>query len=257
MPRKEPPHPPRWPAIALAAVATAALALLPGAASARGASRTIGPPERLDIEHGPPAFYYPPNGRGQKPVVVYLHGRGGYPDQDCQKWAKVAREIGWVLCPSGQEDRGGGARGWSNNWPASKVTVDRALAALREKFGRRVQLRGNILVGFSEGAYVAMNVGVREPDVYNRWLILAASTSYWGGEGEAALAQNRKRLKRVYLLTGAQDEVVNSTRRVFDLLDDAGVHVILRTPNDLGHEVPETRMRELYRRPLRWLAAVK
>jgi predicted esterase len=186
-------------------------------------------------------------------VLVYLHGRGGNPEMDCTKWAPVARDFGWILCPSGPEDRGGGARAWANNWIAAKNVVDSALAALREKFGRRVQLRGNTLIGFSEGAFAAMNIGVREPEVYNRWLILAANDGYWGGEGQEELEKQYARIKRVYLLTGEQDGVVDNTRRVFDILDQAGVHVIMRTPEWLAHEIPEDRMRRLYNRPLRWL----
>lgn len=212
-------------------------------------------PERLELGQGAPAYFYRPKASGQRPVVMYLHGRGGNPEQDCMKWAKVARDVGWLLCPSGIESRGGGGRGWSNNWRASKGVVDRALAALREKFGRRVQLYGNILVGYSEGAFVAMNIGVREPRVYNRWLILAANDSYWLGEGEAELRSASRRIKRVYLLTGERDLVVANTRRVFDILDELGVRVIVRTPGDLGHEIPDARMKELYERPLRWLAA--
>lgn len=217
-----------------------------------------GPPQTLEIEGSAPAYYYPPRAKGVKrPVVVYLHGRGANPAQDCQKWALVAREFGWVLCPSGQEDRGEGARGWGNNWPAAREAVDRAFAALAKKAGRFMQTRGNTLIGFSEGAYVAMNVGVREPEVYNRWLILAANDVYWGGEGNDELKKSRAKIKRVYLLTGGQDGVVDNSRRVFDTLDAARVHVILRTPDDLGHEVPEERMRELYHRPLKWLAGGK
>lgn len=242
---------------ALAACLTLAL----GAPAAGARPRTPappaapGPPEELPVEGSAPAYYYPPKSTSrQRPVLVYLHGRGGRPEDDCRKWARVAREFGWLLCPSGQEDRGGGARGWGNNWVAAQAAVDRALAAFHKKAGRRAQTRGNTLIGFSEGAYVAMNVGVREPQVFNRWLILAANTTYWGGEGEAELARSRAKLKRVYLLTGAQDEIVDSSRRVFDLLDRARVHVRLRVVDGLGHEIPEDRMVELYRRPLRWLA---
>ncbi|HEY3595190.1 MAG TPA: hypothetical protein VGL13_14995 [Polyangiaceae bacterium] len=212
---------------------------------------------KLDIEGSAPAFYYQPlGGRGLRPVVVFLHGRGGNPQRDCEKWGRVAREFGWVVCPSGPEDRGAGARGWANNWTAAKAVVDKAMNALRDKFGRRVQLKGNTLIGFSEGAYVAMNVGVREPEVFNRWLILAANDDYWGGEGAGELEKRYAHIKRVYLLTGEHDEVVGSTRRVFQLLDDAGVHVMMRIPEDLAHEIPEDRMRTLYRRPLRWLNSI-
>jgi predicted esterase len=216
----------------------------------------LGRPRKLDLAGSAPAYYYPPDGgRGLQPVLLFLHGRGGNPERDCAKWGRVAREFGWVVCPSGPEDRGAGARGWANNWTAAKSVVDKAMAALREKFGRRVQLRGNTLIGFSEGAYVAMNVGVREPEVFNRWLILAANDVYWGGEGQDELEKRYARIKRVYLLTGEHDEVVGETRRVFHLLDDAGVHVMLRIPEGLAHEIPEDRMRTLYRRPLRWLNA--
>src|SRR5262249_54149336 len=139
-------------------------------------------PERLEVPGTAPAYFYPPLERGQKPVILFLHGRGAVPQRDCAKWGKVAREVGWVLCPSGPEDRGDGTRGWANNWMAAKTVIDQALAALRKKKGRRVQLKGTLLVGFSEGAFVAMNVGVREPAVFSRWLILAANDNYWQGE---------------------------------------------------------------------------
>jgi predicted esterase len=238
-------------------VAVLACVIGPGVAHARGTATAVGPPERLDLPGMAPAFYYTPTAsRGLKPILLYLHGRGGNPEVDCAKWGQVAREFGWIVCPSGPEDRGGGARGWSNNWLSAKNVVDKTVAALREKFGRRVQLRGNTLIGFSEGAFIAMNVGVREPETFNRWLILAANDSYWGGEGQEELEKRYARIKRVYLLTGEQDYVVDSTRRVFDLLDQAGVHVIMRTPEDLAHEIPEDRMKRLYRRPLRWLNAI-
>jgi predicted esterase len=224
----------------------------------RGTATLPRPPEQLEIKGFAPAYYYPPRVQSQmRPAIVYLHGRGGYPEHDCMKWRHVASEIGWLICPSGPEDRGDGARGWANDWVAAKTIIDRSIAALRAKVGRKVQLRGNTLIGFSEGAFIAMNVGVREPRVFNRWLILAATDWYWGGDGEADLKKSRHIIKRVYLLTGDRDEAVDATRRVFDLLDEAGVHVLMRTPEGLAHEVPADKMRLLYRRPLRWLNAVK
>ncbi len=215
-------------------------------------------PESLDVPGSAPAYYFPPRNRSaQRPVIVYVHGRGAYPREDCKKWASVATEFGWLLCPSGQQDEGNGARSWGNAWPVAQRVVDNALAGLRQKYGRKVQLQGNVLVGFSEGAYVAMNVGARESRVFNRWLILASTPRYWGPWGVDALQQNRQSLKRVYLLTGALDEVADESRDVQEVLKNHRVKSRLDLVDDLGHEVPASRMRQLYRGPLRWLVRAK
>ena len=215
-------------------------------------------PVTLEVPHQAPAYFYPPTSRtGKKHVVVWVHGRGGNPEADCRKWAGVVREHGWLLCPSGGEDRGGGARGWNNNWPQAKGTIEAAFNALRAKHSRFIPAKGHTLIGFSEGALIAMNVGVRDPETFNRWLILAANDVYWGGEGLSELKKSQRKIRRVYLLTGGQDGVVDNTRRVFESMEKENVKVRMWTPEDIGHEVPADRMQTFYRRPLRWLMTSK
>lgn len=200
-------------------------------------------------------FYYEPVGTGRKslrPVIFFLHGRGGDAASDCRRWARIARKLGWLVCPSGPVLHGGG-RSWGNNWMAGHDTMMGALQALRAKYGRRVQLYGNTLVGFSEGAHVAMNVGVRQPRTFNRWLILGASDAYWGGQGFEALQAGRAALRRVYLITGEQDSVVERTRVVANWLERARVATRVSTPEDLAHELALETRAELYRTALVWL----
>lgn len=208
------------------------------------------------LELGPQrAYYYAPVGPGRlgmKPVIVYLHGRGGNPAHDCRRWAKVARRVGWLVCPAGPAVHNSG-RAWNNNWVNAHSVTMRAIQGLRERYGRRVQLYGNTLVGFSEGAYAAMNVGVREPRTFNRWLILAASSTYWGGPGIEALQTARQRVRRVYLITGARDEVVDGTRETEAWLKRARVTTRVSTPSDMGHEVLLEKKPFLYEQALRWL----
>jgi predicted esterase len=202
-----------------------------------------------------PIYYYEPIGPGRlamRPVLMYLHGRGGNPAADCDRWARVARALGWLVCPSGPIEQGSG-RSWNNNWPAARTATMAALKALREKYGRRVQLYGNTMIGFSEGAYVAMNIGIREPRSFNRLLILAANTKYWGAAGRQELDQARSRIKRVYLITGERDEVIEETRTVRGWLREAGVRTRITTPADMGHEVAIPKKAELYRMALVWL----
>jgi LysM repeat protein/predicted esterase len=200
-------------------------------------------------------YYYRPVGRGRlgmRPVIFYLHGRGGDPKKDCDRWAKVARRWGWLVCPSGPEDRGSG-RGWASNWALGHHLVMASLEALRNKFGRRVQLYGNTIVGFSEGAYVAMNVGVREPRAFNRWLILAGTSTYWGGPGMEALDEARRQLKRVFFITGVNDEVMPGTEDALERLRGVRVPTRLAVPEDMGHEVLLESKAGLYREALLWL----
>jgi predicted esterase len=202
-----------------------------------------------------PAYYFEPTGpgrHGMRPILIYLHGRGGHPEKDCQRWAPVARRLGWLVCPSGPSPYGDG-RAWNNNWPSAHSATMAAIQVLRKKYGRRVQLYGNTLIGFSEGAYAAMNVGVREPHVFNRWLILAATDRYWGGPGLEALQTAKERVRRVFLITGEHDGVIDGTHQVEDWLGRAGVDTRVITPNDMGHELALDRKPELYHQALAWL----
>jgi predicted esterase len=128
-----------------------------------------------------------------------------------------------------------------------------SLEALRNKFGRRVQLYGNTIIGFSEGAYVAMNVGVREPRAFNRWLILAGTSTYWGGPGLEALDGARHQLKRVFFITGVNDEVMPGTEDATKRLREVRVPTRLAVPDDMGHEVLLQRRPGIYREALLWL----
>jgi predicted esterase len=213
--------------------------------------------QELPIAGSAPAYYFEPTGPGRsgmKPVIVYLHGRGAEPRQYCQRWARVARNLGWLVCPSGQEDRGDGKRGWGNNWIGGRGVVMAAIEGLRHRYGRRVQLYGNTLIGFSEGAFVAMNVGLRESHTFNRWLILGADTDYWGAAGLATLPEARGHVRRVYLITGQHDDVVDDADQVRRWLNRAGVPVRVSTPQGMGHEVALEKKPTMYQAALRWLA---
>jgi predicted esterase len=243
--------------VALATVlACLACVLAPRVAHARGSS-AVGDPQRLEVPGYPDAYYYKPRVKGMRPVLMYLHGRGGNPLEDCRKWARVGTQFGWVVCPQGPEDRGDGTRAWNNSVDAGKQVMDATLHALRDKYNRRVQLRGNVLIGFSEGAFIAMQVGLHDPVTWNRWLILAANDQYWWGDTDGLLEKNRNRFKRVYLFTGENDEVAENTVRVGEELKKERIPVKVRIAPGLGHEIPGDRMVTNYRRPLLWLVSAK
>lgn len=243
-------------ALLFALLVAAFAVLVPREALAKSGS-AIGDPLRLEVQGAPDAFYYKPRAKGARPILMYLHGRGGNPAEDCRKWARVATQFGWVVCPAGPGDVGGGARTWSNGAGDAQRIIDATVQAMRAKYKSRVLRRGNILIGFSEGAFVAMQVGLKDQGTWSKWLILGASDSYWGGDVAEALDESKRRVRRVYLLTGENDGVAQNTVRVGDTLKKNKVPVKVRLVPGMGHEVPSDRMISTYRRPLAWLVAAK
>jgi predicted esterase len=236
--------------VLFALIATAIFALFPRASWAKTAS--LADPLRIEVPGAPDAFYYKPRAKGAKPVIMYLHGRGGNPAEDCRKWARVGTQFGWVVCPSGTGTSESGGRSWANGTLDAQRVIDATIEALREKYKSKVQRRGNVLVGFSEGAWVAMNVGLKDQRTWSRWLILGASDAYWGDVSEA-LDKEKRKVQRVYLLTGENDGVAQNTVRVGETLKKVKVPVRVKLVPGMGHEVPSDRMVSTYRRPLAWL----
>jgi predicted esterase len=210
-------------------------------------------PETLDIPGFGEAFYYKPRAKARRPILLYLHGRGGNAFEDCRKWARVARQFGWIVCPEAPALGDNGGHTWNNDAVTAKKIVDATVAALREQYKGRLRARGNILIGFSEGAFLAQQIGLRDPAHWSRWLILAGNDRYWYGDAPQLLEQNRSKIRRVYLLTGENDDVAENTKRAGQMLKSARIPVRVRIAPGLGHEVPSDRMITNYRRPLRWL----
>jgi predicted esterase len=247
---------PRRTCLALAAFLVVVAALVPRTVRAHEAPTTPDPLV-IEVPGSPDAYYYKPRSRNRRSVVLYLHGRGGNAFEDCRKWARVARIFGWVVCPQGPTPTDTGGRTWNNDADTAKRIVDATLVALGEKYKGRLRTRGNILIGFSEGAFIAQQIGVRDPVHFSRWLILAANDRYWFGDAPQLMEQNHLKIRRVYLMTGENDEVAENTRRAGEMLKTAHIRVRVKIAPGLGHEVPADRMITNYRRPLRWLIAAR
>src|SRR5258708_1749464 len=108
----------------LLALAFAALATTMHVTRAEAKQDTTTPdPLTLEVPGFPDAYYYKPRSKAQKPILMYLHGRGGNPFEDCRKWAKVASQFGWLVCPGGQHDRGNGEHTWNNDPVTAKKLI--------------------------------------------------------------------------------------------------------------------------------------
>jgi predicted esterase len=240
--------------LALALAVASLVAVLAQARPAAAKEQVTSPdPLTLQVPGFADAYYYKPRTKALRPVLLYVHGRGGNALEDCRKWARVARQFGWVLCPQGPSATESGGRTWNNDAETARRIIDAAVDALKEKYKGRVRTHGDLLIGFSEGAFIAQQVGLRDPAHWNRWLILAANDRYWWGDAPQLLSENHGKIRRVYLITGENDQVAENTKRAGEMLKDARIRVRVKIAPGLGHEVPGDRMITTYRRPLRWL----
>lgn len=206
---------------------------------------------RVTVPHRPDAYVVEPKSDGAQPLVLVLHARNGDPEEDCRKWATVAAAYGWVLCPAGPVPTDNG-HSWGR-YDEAKKAIDEAIEALRAKYGARVRSSGNLVIGFSEGALVAQNLGLFEPERWSRWLILGGSDKYWGDSGPELLRAQRRKIARVVLITGEHDAVLEHSLRAGGMIRDAHIPVRVIVRRGLGHDVPADRMAQNFAPSLRWL----
>jgi predicted esterase len=218
--------------------------------------RAPGDPEQLELPGIPDAWFFRPRVGGRARVFVYLHARGADPRENCARFAPVVTPRGWLVCPQGPGMRGDGHRVWNNNAALAHRYTMTALDALFRRFPRRVRRNDNVVMGFSEGAFVAMQTGLMEPVVFPRWLIFAAHDGYVGMNSELYPAA-RRALRRVYLLTGAGDGIVERTRRAAALMRRERLgRVELRILPAAGHQLPPDFV-PVVRRALAWVTAIR
>ena len=214
------------------------------------------PPEMLTLRGMPGAWFYRPSAGGRQRVLLYLHSRGANPREACMHWHESTPRFGWLVCPIGPYDRGvRGGREWRNNATYARRESIAAIEALAARFPRRVRRHDNVIMGFSEGAYTAMNVGLWEPLTFPRWFIIAAHDGYIDSESDRIRA-NANSVRRVYLLTGQHDEIVEHTRRANDVLTRAWGRrrVHMRILERASHELPPNFIHDT-RRALLWVTA--
>jgi predicted esterase len=132
---------------------------------------------------------------GPRPAILALHEDGGDPADFLTTGAYVrrARRVGAVFIGvSGTVPLGPMAYRWSDDPSAN---AERIAHALDETKGRTSIAEGKVmLIGFSQGAQVALETAVRDPDVYRGAIAMSPSGLGWHlGEvaNHRALARQR------------------------------------------------------------------
>ena len=185
-------------AVALLGAVAAALVALPAkggdGASPQTATRTS---RVVPLAAGAlPVFGAPPAKPEQRlATFVYLHGVCGLTQNGCGHFEGAP---GWLVCPQANAACSNGGSAWGESVDDKLAVIDAALDASRAAWPES-RTAPVVLVGFSQGAYVAMDVARARPGQFAGMLLLGADTAHGVDRIRAA------RVPRVALACGAYD----------------------------------------------------
>ena len=134
-------------------------------------SSVVAAPAR--IPRGTVLAFAPENRGGKQPVFVYLHGIAGGPERGCAEFAHSVPTYGWLVCPHANV-REGQRYSWGGSLSAQWAVVQDALAQVAEE--PEVDPRAPVvLLGFSQGAYVAAQLVTAYPNKIRAVLFVGAN----------------------------------------------------------------------------------
>jgi predicted esterase len=166
-----------------------------------------------------------------KPVIVLLHGMCDAPENECPPIRAGVTHTGFLVCPRANGAcRNGGAM-WRGSPQAKRALVDESLAALATDYPGAAQTDHDVtLVGFSQGAYLALDMVNREKGPWSSLVLIAASLEPDGH----ALA--KAGIRRVLLAAGDYDGARPTMQRAAERLAADGFDARYESLGPVGHQ---------------------
>ena len=184
---------------------------------------------RVSVVVGGAGAVPPRAGGEQAPTAIYLHGIQGRPENGCPWVGSDA--FGWLVCPNATIANGNGTFSWA--WSSADTAVITRAEALAR--ARGATDGPPVLVGFSQGAYIAARIATERPGRYRALVLIGADVPLDG----RSLA--RAGVTRVALLAGDHDGASLPMRRAANTLAAAGIDARFTSLGRAGHTyVPET-----------------
>jgi hypothetical protein len=125
--------------------------------------------ETWQIDDSEVVVTIPVGAREPRPVLVGVHGAQDRPDWACAQWQATVASWAFVVCPKGVPWRR------NNAWGSPTVLAeraDRALVALRERYGKYVADGPATYAGFSQGGTLASKVVALRPGTYDTAILV-------------------------------------------------------------------------------------
>jgi predicted esterase len=160
------------------------------------------------------------------PLLLVLHGATGNASVELERW-HPATKLGWIVA-AGQSSQPATEDGFCWDPPRERVAMDlRVIAA-------KLPLHGRVVVaGFSQGAWIALNLGLQADIVVAGSVVMVAP--FAGPDPNLPAAWRRL---RVSILVGESDAYRTPVELLAQQLTQRDHHVSLEVIPDLGHAYP-------------------
>ena len=184
--------------------------------------------ELAETRELPGVVIFPARGAGPHPLTVLLHGMCGDARRSCSHFAEQVTQTANLVCPrASQHCTGGGA-----SWPDAGVAeaVESAVGRAKNALGEAVDDRhGRTLIGYSLGAYRALNIAQAGAGKYPRVMLIGARISVDG----ARLTRNG--VERLLLCAGDWDMMHDPMQREAERAQRAGFQARFLGLGPVGH----------------------
>lgn len=194
-------------------------------------SKALVSPLVLESARGP-LFAFPPSPSARSPLtVVYLHGIHGKPENGCPHFRHGATELGWLVCPRANAAAVElpGAFSWGGSTFDKRAVIEDAVRATK------ADARPPVLVGFSQGAFVATEIVEARAMRVRGLVLMSAEVEPSAASLVAAGAE------RVVLASGDLDGARTAMLRTAARLQREGIDARFVSIGRVGHMyVPES-----------------
>jgi predicted esterase len=183
-----------------------------------------------DVVIEPPA---PSTARDARtPVFTMLHGMCGTAEDICAYTRAITATRGFLVCPAGNA-RCGDASDWRGDGAEKSAHLDRALEAAETALDlERSGSRGDVLIGFSRGAFVARDVAYQTKGRWVGLVLLGAATI---PDAERLRAAG---IRRVVLGAGDYDGAMKTMRAAALRLTEKGLPARFVSLGPIYHALP-------------------
>lgn len=156
-------------AIPPAALADSGIDVAVDAADAASVTRGETGPFEVPLLGKRTVYFVAPRKAGKQRVMAMLHGVCNPPGYTCGLWAETAKDLGFLVCPTGDGNCGPSmynAPTWNESNEKIDSDLELAVDTVSKVYPGELERSEQVLLGFSRGAYASAKIAAAHP---GRW----------------------------------------------------------------------------------------